>query len=144
MEGFGPNDSQVLRFLGDVSKLTLEQARELARLRRPDDDPERMNASRMVDRAALMSDRAGALEAARDAIRATARFRGMPWFGRARRVYWRRISPHQVDTMLSAMPALLDVIGALVVRDLLEQRDFDILHAPWVGAQAASMEQGLR
>jgi hypothetical protein len=148
MDGFGPNDSQVLKFLAQVARMTLDQAREVVRLRAAADDEARRHAVWAVDRAALMSGRTEVLESARDAIRVSARLRGNPWFGRANRVYWRRFSLQNAETMSAALPALLDAIGALVVRDLLEPPAFEVLYSPWnaalalVGSAAAAGDRG--
>ena len=83
-----------------------------------------------------MAGRTDALEGARDAIRVSSRLRGNPWFGRANRVYWRRFSQQNADTMGAALPALLDAVGALVVRDLLDPLSFDVLYSPWRQALA--------
>jgi hypothetical protein len=136
MEGYGPNDSEVLKFLAGVARMTLDQAREVVRLRLLAEDAARERATWAVDRAALMSGRTEALASARDAVRAGMRFRGAPWFGRAARVYWRRFSAKNIDTMAAALPALLDAIGALVVRDVLDAPTFDLLYGPWAAATA--------
>ena len=136
MEGYGPNDGEVLRFLERVSRLTVEEAMAIARTRPPDPLMSDHN-ERRLDRAALMADRRAEMEAARDAISAAIRFGGTPWFGRATRVFWdRRIPGQDAETMRSVAPALLDAIGALVVRDVLEPAEFDGLMAPWLAAVA--------
>ncbi len=136
MDGYGPNDGEVLRFLAAVSRLTLDQARELARLRAMSDPEALERANRLADRAALLATRTEALEAARDAIRVWRRFRtGAPWFGRAIRVYWRRPAKGHFEAMAAATPALVDAISALVVRDLLEPGTFGLLHGPWAAVQ---------
>ena len=55
MDGYGPNDGEVLRFLAAVSRLTLDQARELARLRAMSDPEALERANRLADRAALLA-----------------------------------------------------------------------------------------
>ena len=136
MDGFGPNDGQVLRFLAAVSRLTMDQARELARLRAAADPDALAQANRLAERAALMAERSEALESARDAIRVWRRFRiGTPWFGRAIRVYWRRLPRGHHETMAAATPALLDTITALVVRDIVELGTFQVLHGSWAAVQ---------
>ena len=141
MDGYGPNDREVLRFLAAVSRLTLDQAQELARLRAATDPEVLAQANRLAERAALMTERTDALEAARDAIRVSRRFRlGTPWFGRAVRVYWRRLPRGHHETMAAATPALLDTITALVVRDVLEPAMFDVLHGSWAAVQRLPTE----
>ena len=136
MDGYGPNDREVLRFLAAVSRLTIDQARELVRLRTAADPDALAQANRLAERAALMAERTDALESARDAIRVWRRFRlGTPWFGRAIRVYWRRLPKGHHETMAAATPALLDTITALVVRDVLEPAMFEVLHGSWVAVQ---------
>lgn len=136
MEGYGPNDTDVLGLLARVSRLTVEQADELVRLRAQQDPGALERAGWAAERAALMAGRTDALEGARDAIRAWRRFRtGTPWFGRAIRVYWRRPPKGYYEAMADAMPGLLDAITAIVVRDVLDPGAFAVLHDPWAGAQ---------
>ena len=135
MEGYGPNDVDVLRFLERVSNLTVVEARRLASIRAASDDPGGERAERLVRRAALMAGRTEELESAQAAIRAWSKFWGVPWFGRSRRVYWdRRVSVADAKAMAAAMPALIEAIGAIVVRDVLEPSDFDVLLEPWLEA----------
>ena len=142
MEGYGPNDPEVLGFLARVARLTVAQARELVRIRAQLDAGALERAGWAADRAAMMSGRTEALEDARDAIRAGRRFRtGTPWFGRAIRVYWRRPPKGHYEAMSEATPGLLDAITALVVRDVLEPGAFALLHGPWEGAQLISPPQ---
>ena len=138
MEGYGPNDTEVLRFLAAVSRLTVPEAQELVRLRSAEEPDALERAGWAVDRAALMSGRTDALESARDAIRVWRRFRqATPWFGRAVRTYWRRPPKGHYEAMTAATPALLDAIGAIVVRDLLDEHAFGLLYGPWQRVQAA-------
>jgi hypothetical protein len=138
MEGYGPNDGEVLRFLERVSRLTVDEAAAIARARPPDALMTDRN-ERRLDRAALMADRRAEMEAARDAISGAIRFGGTPWFGRVTRVFWdRRIPGQDAETMRSVAPALLDAIGALVVRDVLDPVEFDVLMAPWLAAVSDS------
>jgi len=133
MEGYGPNDSEVLRFLERVSNLTLEEARRLTALRAASDDPSGERAERAVRRAALMADRIEELDSAQAAIRAWSTSWGVPWFGRSRRVYWdRRVPVGDAKAMAAAMPALLDAIGTLVVRDVLDRSDVASFLQPWL------------
>ena len=137
MDTYGPNDAAVLKFLAQVARMTLDQARELARLRAELEAGTLERAGWAVDRAALLSGRTEALEGARDAIRGWRRFRtGTPWFGRAVRVYWRRPPKGHFEAMADATPALLDAIGALVVRDILDAPTFNLLYRPWAAATA--------
>ena len=139
MEEYGPNDGQVLRFLEQVSNLTVAQARRLVEARSRSGDPDGDRAERAVRRAALMADRPQALEAARAAIGAWGRSRGVPWFGRSRRVYGdRHVSVGDAAAQAAAMPALLDTIGALVVRDLLEPAELEVLMGPWLAATSGA------
>ena len=145
MEGYGPNDIEVLGFLAKVSRLTVDQARELVRLRARQEPDSLERAGWAAERAALMVGRADALEGARDAIRAWRRFRtGIPWFGRAIRVYWRRPPKGHYEAMADAVPGLLDAISALVVRDVLEPGAFAVLHDPWLGAQQIAASESHR
>jgi len=131
MDGFGPNDPEVLRFLAQVSRLTPDEARALARLRPPDEGLNEQR-ERLLDRAALMTDRADPLAAARAAIAGGSRVGGTPWFGRGISELWsRRIPPRNAAVMSAALPALLDAIGALVVRDVLDPGEFALLWGPW-------------
>ena len=137
MDNYGPNDSQVLKFLAQVARMTLDQAHEMTHLREQIQPETLERAGWAMDRAAMMAGRTEALEGARDAIRVWRRFRtGTPWFGRAIRVYWRRLPRGYHDTMAAAMPALLDAIGAIVVRDVLDAPTFDLLHGAWAAATA--------
>lgn len=139
MEEYGPNDGQVLRFLEQVSNLTVAQARRLVEARSQSTDPGGERAERAVRRAALMSDRTDALEAAQAAIGAWGRSWGVPWFGRSRRVYWdRHVSVGDAAAQAAAMPALLDAIGALVVHDLLDPSEFETLMGPWLAATSGA------
>lgn len=132
MEGYGPNDAEVLRFLERVSNLTVDEARRLTALRAASDDPSGERAERAIRRAALMVERTEELESAQAAIRAWSKSWGVPWFGRSRRVYWdRRVSVGDAKAMAAAMPALLDVIGALVVRDVLDPPDVETFLRFW-------------
>lgn len=118
MEGYGPNDTDVLGLLARVSRLTVEQADELVRLRAQQDPGALERAGWAAERAALMAGRTDALEGARDAIRA-----------------WRRPPKGYYEAMADAMPGLLDAITAIVVRDVLDPGAFAVLHDPWAGAQ---------
>lgn len=138
MEGYGPNDAEVLRFLERVSNLTVAEARRLVDARAASADPDGERADRAIGRAALMSDRTDQLDAAQAAIRAWGRSWGVPWFGRSRRVYWDRlVTVGDARAMAATMPALLDAIGALVVRDVLDPVEFSTIIGPW---QAATRE----
>ena len=64
MEAYGPNDTEVLRFLALVSRLTLDQARELIRLRAEADPGALERAGWAVDRAALMASRSPGIASA--------------------------------------------------------------------------------
>lgn len=135
MEGYGPNDTDVLRFLERVSNLTLDEARRLVDARAASADPDGERAGRAISRAALMANRTDELDAAQAAIRAWGRSWGVPWFGRSRRVYWDRlVTVGDARAMASTMPALLDAIGALVVRDVLDPAEFSTLMGPWLAA----------
>lgn len=137
VDTYGPNDTAVLKFLAQVARMTLDQARAMARLRAQIQPETLERAGWAMDRAAMMSGRTEALEGARDAIRVWRRFRtGVPWFGRAMRVYWRRPPKGHYETMAEATPALLDAIGALVVRDVLDAPTFSLLYGPWAAATA--------
>ena len=138
MEGYGPNDAEVLRFLERVSNLTVDEARHLTALREASDDPSAERADRAIRRAAPMADRTEELDAAQAAIRAWSKWWGVPWFGRSRRVYWdRRVSVGDAKAMAAAMPALLDAIGTLAVRDLMEPPDVDASLGAWRAATRA-------
>ena len=131
MEPYGPNDGEVLRFLGRVAVLQPQEARALADAAARDPAFEAWS-SRAIRRAALVSGRVEAVEAAESALRALGPGFAVPWFGRSRRVYWDRfVKVRDVGALTAARPILVATVGALIVRDVLEPDDFERIVAPW-------------
>jgi hypothetical protein len=140
MEGYGPNDAEVLRFLGRVAVLRPDEARTLVAAAETDPSFAEWSAW-AVRRAALVSNRVEALEAAQAALRTHGPGFAVPWFGRSRRVYWDRfVKVRDVSSLTAARPVLIATIGALVVRDLLPAADVERILRPWAAATAAETE----
>jgi hypothetical protein len=122
---FGPNQDAVDALLVRLETVTQAQAMLLAGI--SGDDPERHRARQAVVEAARRCDRERELKRAQDEVRQWVN----TWFtgGPQLSGYGRDVSPG--EAAVAASPAVLDAIGALVVRDLLPAEDVELLMGPW-------------
>ncbi len=120
MHQYGPNQTAVESFIARAGELDREEALALFEARvawfelRADSSAERSSLQSAL-KAAARGGRLGAYQQARQ--RAAAAFR------EARR--------GEVGPWLSVAFAVSNAVGALVVADLLAQRDFQLLYGPW-------------
>jgi hypothetical protein len=122
---FGPNQAAVDAFLERLEMVDDGQALLLASL--AGDDPERRRAREAMVAAARHSARERELGAAQDEVE---RWMNV-WFSGGPQLagYGRDIS--SAEAAAGAAPAVLDAIGALVVKDLLQPDDLETLIGPW-------------
>ena len=121
---FGPNQDQVDALLVRLEKITQSEAMLLAGTSGVGPDVHR--ARRAMLGAARRTHRQQALKRAQDEVSDWVN----SWFAGGNQLPGQRdVSPG--EAAVAASPAVLDAIGALVVRDLLSTRDFEILAGPW-------------
>ena len=122
---FGPNQDEVDRLLERLETVDQHQALFLASL---DDDVSARHAARLAYRAAAKkAGRQRELKAAQDEV---TRWWNL-WFSGGFQIagYGRDVTP--AEAAVGAAPVVLDAVGALVMRDVLSNEDFDILIGPW-------------
>jgi hypothetical protein len=122
---FGPNQAQVDELLERLERVDHGQALFLAGL--AGDDPGRRRAREAMLAAARRGGRERQLRAAQDEVTRWVN----TWFSGGYEIsaYGRDITPAQAA--VGAAPVVLDAIGALVVRDLLEPDAIESLTGPW-------------
>jgi hypothetical protein len=122
---FGPNQDAVVALLMRLESVTQVQAMLLAGI--SGDDPELHRARQAMLDAAHRGGRERELKQAQDEVRdwVNSWFTGGPQISG----YGRDVSPG--EAAVAAAPAVLDAIGALVVRDLLTPEQVEILTGPW-------------
>jgi hypothetical protein len=122
---FGPNQDQVDALLARLPHV--DQGRALLLGSVDPSDPERRRARERMLAAAAHANRQKPLRGAQHEITAWVDH----WFTNDPRLvgYGRDVTPGEAAT--SAAPALLDAVGALVVRDLLTDEDAATLLFPW-------------
>jgi hypothetical protein len=127
---FGPNQDEVDAMLERLESVDQGQAMLLASLA-TDDDARRAARRAMVD-AARRGGREKELHRAQDEIRDWVN----GWFSGGFQIsgYGRDVTPG--EAAVGAAPVVLDAIGALVVRDLLETDAFELLIGPWLELDA--------
>jgi len=122
---FGPNQEAVDALLVRLESVTQVEAMLLAGITA--DEPERHQARQAVLDAAHRAGRERELKQAQDEVRdwVNSWFTGGPQIAG----YGRDVSPG--EAAVAAAPAVLDAIGALVVRDLLTPEQVEVLTGPW-------------
>ena len=122
---FGPNQEAVDALLVRLESVTQVEAMLLAGMTA--DEPERHQARQAVLDAAHRAGRERELKRAQDEVRdwVNSWFTGGPQIAG----YGRDVSPG--EAAVAAAPAVLDAIGALVVRDLLTPEQVEVLTGPW-------------
>lgn len=122
---FGPNQAQVDALLKRLEMVDQGQALLLAGLAA--DDSARQGPRRAMLEAARRGRREKELRRAQREITRWVN----TWFSGGFQLsgYGRDITPG--EAAVGAAPVILDAIGALVVRDLLEADDFEALIGPW-------------
>ncbi len=130
MKEFGPNQDHVDAVLARLESVDYGEALLLASL--AGDDPERRRAREATVAAARQSGREKPLRAAQDEVRRWV----SRWYSGGPQIsgYGRDITPAQAA--LDAAPAVLDAVGAMVVRDLLQHEDVEALTGPWASVTA--------
>lgn len=128
---FGPNQDEVDALLERLETVDQAQAMLLASL--SGDDVERQRARAAVLAAARSGGREGPLRAAQREIERWVN----TWFSGGFQIsgYGRDETPG--EAAVNAAPVVLDAVGALVVRDLLEPDAYDALIGPWRELTAA-------
>ena len=122
---FGPNQDEVDRLFERLETVEQNQALFLGSYGGDDPETERLR-DRMLA-AARTAGRERQLKAAQDEVTRWVN----TWFSGGFPIsgYGRDISP--AEAALNAAPAVLDAVGALVLRDVLEREDFEALIGPW-------------
>ena len=122
---FGPNQDDVVALLKRLKAVDQPQALFLAGL--ANDDAARHGAREAMLEAA----RAGGREAALQRAQAEVTRWVNRWFTGGFQIagYGRDITP--ADAAVGAAPVVLDAVGALVLRDLLDRDTFETLIGPW-------------
>jgi hypothetical protein len=122
---FGPNQAAVDALLMRLESVTQVQAMLLASI--SGDDPERHRARQAMLEAARRGGRERELKVAQHEVEDWVN----SWFtgGPQLTGYGRDVSPG--ENAVAAAPAVLDAIGALVVRDLLAPEQVEVLIGPW-------------
>lgn len=122
---FGPNQAQVDALLERLEAVDQGQALLLANL--ASDDPARRHARQVMLEAARRAGREKELKRAQQEVTRWVN----TWFSGGFQIsgYGRDITPG--EAAVHAAPVVLDAVGALVVRDLLEADDLDALIGPW-------------
>ena len=122
---FGPNQDAVDALLMRLESVTQVEAMLLAGI--SGDDPERHLARQAMLDAAHRAGRERELKAAQGEVQdwVNSWFTGGPQISG----YGRDVSPG--EAAVAAAPAVLDAIGALVVRDLLTREQVEVLTGPW-------------
>jgi len=122
---FGPNQDAVDGLLARLESVTQMQAMFLAGISA--EDPERHRAREAMVDAARRGGRERELKLAQQEVEDWVN----SWFtgGPQLTGYGRDVSPG--ENAVAAAPAVLDAIGALVVRDLLTPEEVEILTGPW-------------
>jgi hypothetical protein len=122
---FGPNQAAVDALLVRLESVTQMQAMLLAGISA--DDPERHSARQAMLEAARRGGRERELKLAQHEVEDWVN----SWFtgGPQLTGFGRDVSPG--ENAVAAAPAVLDAIGALVVRDLLTPELVEILTGPW-------------
>lgn len=125
---FGPNQDQVDEVFSRLEMVDYGQALLLASLAADGaEDQERHRARKAVLDAARHAGREKELRTAQDEVKRWVN----TWFSGGPQIagYGRDITP--AEAAVDAAPAVLDVVGALVVRDLLSPDDVETLTGPW-------------
>ena len=125
---FGPNQDQVDEVFARLEVVDYGQALLLASLASDGaDDPDRHRARGAMLDAARRGGRDRELRAAQDEVKRWVN----TWFSGGPQIagYGRDITP--AEAAVNAAPAVLDAVGALVVRDLLPPDDVETLTGPW-------------
>lgn len=132
---FGPNQAQVDALFERLEAVDQGQALLLANL--AGDDPARRHARGAVLEAARRSGREKQLKRAQLEVTRWVN----TWFSGGFQLsgYGRDITPG--EAAVHAAPVVLDAVGALVVRDLLEADDLDALIGPWRELDAGGGEE---
>ena len=127
---FGPNQEQVDALLERLETVDQGQALFLAGLSA--DDPDRAAARREMVAAARRGRRERELRRAQDEVKRWVN----TWFSGGFQIsgYGRDVTPG--EAAVGAAPVVLDAIGALVVRDLLQPDAFEALIGPWLELDA--------
>lgn len=122
---FGPNQDQVDAILARLEAVDYGEALLLASLAADDADHRRARDAMLA--AARRGGREKALRTAQDEVRRWVN----RWYSGGPQIsgYGRDISPAQAA--LDAAPAVLDAVGAMVVRDLLVPEQVETLVGPW-------------
>jgi len=122
---FGPNQAEVDALLERLEAVDQGQALLLANL--ASDDPARRRARQVMLEAARRGGREKELQRAQREVTRWVN----TWFSGGYQLsgYGRDITPG--EAAVHAAPVVLDAVGALVVRDLLEADDLDALIGPW-------------
>lgn len=122
---YGPNQDEVDALLERLELVDQGQALLLAGL--GGDDPARRNARQAMLAAARRGGREKELHRAQREVTRWVN----TWFSGGYQIagYGRDITPG--EAAVHAAPVVLDAVGALVVRDLLEADDVDALLGPW-------------
>jgi hypothetical protein len=122
---FGLNQAAVDALLMRLESVTQVEAMLVASITA--DDPERHRARQAMLDAAHRGGRERELKRAQDEVRdwVNSWFTGGPQIAG----YGRDVSPG--ENAVAAAPAVLDAIGALVVRDLMTSEEVEVLTGPW-------------
>lgn len=122
---FGPNQEEVDQLLERLETVDQNQALFLASLDGKDSERHRARAAML--KAARAGGRERQLKAAQQEVTRWVNL----WFSGGFQIagYGRDISP--AEAAVGAAPAVLDAVGALVLRDLLSHEDFETLIGAW-------------
>jgi hypothetical protein len=122
---FGPNQDEVVALLKRLKAVDQPQALLLASLAK--DDAARHAAREAILQTARAGEREAELRRAQDEVTRWVN----RWFSGGFQIagYGRDITP--ADAAVGAAPVVLDAVGALVLRDLLDGETFDTLIGPW-------------
>ena len=122
---YGPNQDEVVALLRRLKAVDQSQALFLAGL--ASDDADRRDARETMLGTARAGGREAELQRAQDEVKRWVN----RWFTGGFQIagYGRDITP--ADAAVGAAPVVLDAVGAVVLRDLLDGDTFEMLIGPW-------------
>ena len=122
---YGPNQDEVVALLKRLKAVDQSQALFLAGL--ASDDADHRDARETLLGTARAGGREAELQRAQDEVKRWVN----RWFTGGFQIagYGRDITP--ADAAVGAAPVVLDAVGALVLRDLLDAETFEMLIGPW-------------